>query len=109
LARVFDEKNYKVIIFVSSDESGSPALITVDRNENPIDTVYLLGDISSNSPERRTIELAEISAGQTIHLIDTVSQWKLTNDGVRIPDTKQITIEEKKYIISESGKFTEIK
>jgi hypothetical protein len=108
-AKVFDNKNYKAIIFISPDESGSPALVTFDRNDSPIDTIFLLGDISSNNPEQWTIEEAEIMENQTIQLLDSISQWKLTSDGARIPDTKKSTIEVKKYKISKSGEIKEKK
>ena len=108
LAKVFGNKNYKAIIFVSPDETGSPALVTIDRNDSPIDTVFLLGDISSNNPEQWTIEEAEIVDNYTIQLLDSVSRWKVGMDGERIPNSKETTIEIKKYKISESGKIAEI-
>ena len=108
-AKIVDAKNYKGVIFISADATGSPAMVTIDKKENPIDTLFLLGDNYSNDPNWLTIEQAEVSKDQTIVLLDSVFHWDLDSNGDRLQRTKNLTIDKKNYKIVESGKIVEIK
>src|SRR5689334_10674731 len=66
VARISDMPGYKAVIFLSPDETASPALVTIGRDDNPIDTLYLLGDNSSNDPNWLTVEYSEIGSDRTI-------------------------------------------
>lgn len=43
-AKLSEGEKYKAIIFVSTDETGSPTVVTIDKLGNAIDTLSLLGD-----------------------------------------------------------------
>ncbi len=107
-AKLVDSKNYKAIIFISTDETGSPTLITIDRIGNPIDTLFLLGDSGGNDPSSGTSEIATINKDLTIHLLDSIFTYDLEPDGHRVDSTQQVTVSDKKYRILESGKIEKI-
>lgn len=108
VAKLAAHRNYKAIIFSSTDETGSPVVITFDKNGVQIDGIYLLGDISSNDTEKRTKEIARISDELTIQLIDSVWSYSLDSAGQRIENSGILTTEFETYKISESGKFEKI-
>jgi len=108
-AKLVDSVKYKAIIFVSTDETGSPTLITIDRMGNPIDTLFLLGDGASNDPANRTIELATINTDLTIHFLDSVSTYDLGADGDRIESTRKLEIKDELYKILSSGVIEKIR
>lgn len=109
VAKALDAENYKAIIFVSHDETGAPTLITINKNEQPIDTLFLLGDVSSNDPNWRTVEQAEINADRTIVLLDSVFHWELDDAGNRIDQTMKLTVTGQRFRVLDSGVFVEIK
>lgn len=109
VAKLASHSNYKVIVFSSTDETGSPVVITFDKNGVQIDEIYLLGDISSNDTEKRTKEIARISDKLTIQLIDSVWSYSLDSAGQRLENSGILTTEFETYKISESGKFEKIK
>ena len=108
-AKLVDSDNYKGIIFVSTDETGSPTLITIDRSGNPIDTLFLLGDWASNDPSNGTIELTTIDKDLTIHMLDSVSTYDVGPDGDRLEDTRKLTITDELYRILNSGVIERIR
>jgi hypothetical protein len=108
-AKLVDSANYKAIVFVSTDETGSPTLITIDRTGTPIDTLFLLGDWTSNDPSNETIELATINKDLTIHLLDSVTTYDLGPDGDRIESTRKLTISDNLYRILDSGVIERIR
>jgi|688.fasta_scaffold983675_1 hypothetical protein len=108
-AKLVDSKNYKAIIFISTDETGSPTLITIDRIGNPIDTLFLLGDWASNDPSNGTTEIATINKDLTIHLLDSASTYDLGPDGDRIESTRKLTVTDELYRILNSGVIEKIR
>ncbi len=82
--------------------------VTLDRKTNPIDTLFLLADNTSNDPTWLTVESSEIQDDQIIVLIDSVFHWDLDESGYRIPETKKVSTDRKKFRVLESGKFEEI-
>ena len=70
-AKLIDNKSYRGIIFVSTDETGSPVLLTFDKEGNQIDGLMLLGDWGGNDPSIGTSEIMTINKDLTIHLIDS--------------------------------------
>jgi len=108
-AKLIDHKNYKGIIFVSTDETGSPVLLTFDKNGNQIDGLMLLGDWGGNDPSIGTSEITTINKDLTIHLIDSTSTWDVTPDDERIDSTEQLTVTDELYKISDDGKIIKIR
>ena len=108
-AKLVDSVNYKGIIFVSTDETGSPTLITIDRNENPIDTLFLLGDWASNDPSNGTIELTTINKDLTIYMLDSVSTYDLGPNGDRLEDSRKLTITDELYRILSTGVIEKVR
>lgn len=108
VAKVLDAENYKAIIFVSHDETGAPTLITVGKHEQPIDTLFLLGDVGSNDPEWRTVEQAEINADGTIVLLDSIFHWELDDTGSRIEQTKSLSVNRQCFRVLDSGMMEEV-
>jgi len=108
VAKVLDAENYRAILFLSPDETASPAFVTIDREGNPIDTLFLLGDNNSNDPNWFTVESSEIQDNQIIALTDSVYHWDLDESGDRIPQTKKVSVERKKFKVLESGKIEKI-
>lgn len=108
-AKLVDCKNYKAIIFISTDETGSPTIITIDRKGNPIDTLFLLGDWGGNDPGVGTNEIATINKDLTIHLLDSASIYDLDLDGDRIESSRKLTVTDELYKILDSGIIEKIR
>ncbi len=70
--------------------------------------VIFARDNTSNDPNWLTVESSEIQDDQIIVLIDSVFHWDLDESGYRIPETKKVSIDRKKFRVLESGKFEEI-
>ncbi len=103
-AKLVDSDSYKGIIFIYDD----PILITIDKNSNPVDTLFLLGDNSSNDPNMTTIEQAQVNSDLTIQLLDSVFTYDLGKDEYRIESTEKLTITVEKYRIKKNGQIKKI-
>lgn len=107
-AKLTEEKEFKAFVFVSRDETGSPVIITFDRNGKMIDRFGLLGDITNNDPSSWTKELAIINKDLTIQFIDSVWTYDLDPDGGRIESSGKLTTKDQLYRLLDSGKFEKI-
>lgn len=108
-AKLTDRENYKAIIFTSTDETGSPTIITIDRQGIPVDTLFLLGDWGGNDPGFGTNEMATINKDLTIHLLDSASTYDLGPDGDRIESSRKLKITDELYKILDSGVIERIR
>lgn len=108
-ARLAEEKEFKAFIFVSRDETGSPVIITFDRNGRIIERFGLLGDVASNDPSSWTKELAIINKDLTIQFIDSVWSYDLDSAGSRIESSGKLTIKDQLWRIRDSGKLEKIR
>ena len=108
-ARLVENSNYKGIIFVSTDETGSPTLITIDKSGQPIDTLFLLGDWGGNDPSIGTSEIVTINKDYSIHLIDSTSTFDVGPDGDRIVSSGKLKVTNEIYRISDNGKIEKIR
>ena len=106
---LIDNEKYKAVIFVSPDATGSPVLMTFDRNGKQIDGLWLLGDWGNNDPSFGTSEIVTIDKNFTIHMIDSVSSWDLDETGDRIEATKKTTVKNEWYQILNIGAIKKIK
>ncbi len=104
-----DEENYKGIIFVSPDATGSPVLLTFDRNGKQVDGMMLMGDWGNNDPSFGTSEIVTIDENRVIHMIDSISTWDLDETGDRIESTKKTTVKNEWYQILTTGVIKKIK
>jgi hypothetical protein len=104
-----DEENYKGIIFVSPDATGSPVLLTFDRNGKQVDGMMLMGDWGNNDPSFGTSEIVTIDENRVIHMIDSISTWDLDETGDRIESTKKTTVSNEWYQILKTGVIKKIK
>jgi len=108
-ARLTENSNYKGIIFVSTDETGSPTLITIDKSGQPIDTLFLLGDWGGNDPSIGTREITTINKDYTIQLIDSISTFDVGPDGDRIVSSEKLNVTNETYRIRDDGKIEKIR
>ncbi len=108
-ARLIESSNYKGIIFISTDETGSPTLITIDKSGHPIDTLFLLGDSGGNDPSTGTSEIATINKDFIIHLIDSTSTFDVDQNGNRIENSGKLTVTNERYRILDNGKINKIR
>lgn len=108
-AKLTEEKEFKAFVFVSRDETGSPVIITFDKNGEIIERFGLLGDIASNDPSSWTKELAIINKDFTIQFIDSVWTYDLNSDGGRIESSGKLTTKDQLYRLLDSGKFEKIR
>ncbi|MBN8652778.1 MAG: hypothetical protein J0L67_15200 [Cytophagales bacterium] len=97
--------NYKAVIFVSTDETGSPTLITLDRNAKPIDTLFLLGDWGNNDPSFGTSEVVTINKDFTINLIDSVFTFQLGENGDRLENSSTLKVTNELFKILYDGRI----
>jgi hypothetical protein len=104
-AKLHSNKFYKAIIFISKDETGAPLLISLDKNNNKISELNLLGDWNSNDPSKHTNEIVVIDKDLTISLIDSIKTYDTTIDGDRIESSEKLTIKNESFSISEKGEF----
>ena len=102
--KLTDSDLYKGIFFIYDD----PILITIDKNLNPIDTLFLLGDNFSNDPSITTIEQAKINSDLTIQLMDSVFTYDLGQNEDRIESTEHLTIKLENYRIERTGQIKKI-
>jgi len=103
-AKMIDSELYKGIIFIYDN----PILITIDKNSNPIDTLFLLGDNYSNDPSINTIEQALINKDLTINLLDSVFTYDLGKDEERLESTEKLTVKIGNYKIDSTGQIIKI-
>jgi hypothetical protein len=103
-SKLIDSDSYKGVIFIYDD----PILITIDKNSNPIDTLFLLGDNYSNDPSIKTIEQARINSDLTIQLLDSVFTYDLGKDEDRIESSEKLTIKKENYRIEKTGHIKKI-
>ncbi|MFO0507007.1 MAG: hypothetical protein ACK5X6_09190 [Chryseotalea sp.] len=103
--KLVDSELFKGVIFIYND----PILITIDKNQNPIDTLFLLGDNFSNDPSITTIEQAKITADLKIQLIDSVFTYDTDENENRIESTMKLSISVKEYKIENNGIIKNIK
>ena len=100
-----DKESYKAIIFISQTETGSPILMTIGRDQNPIDTLFILGDWGGNDPSYGVSEIAEINSDLSITLLDSISSWELDDKGDRLEDSEDLKIKLDRYRILDNGKI----
>ncbi len=103
-SKLTDSDLYKGIIFIYDD----PILITVDKNSNPIDTLFLLGDNYSNDPSIKTIEQAKIDSNLIIQLLDSVFTYDIGEAGDRIESTEKLKVTVENYRIEGTGQIKKI-
>jgi hypothetical protein len=108
-ARLAENGNFKAIIFVSTDETGSPVIMTFDKKGDVIDNLWLLNDSGGNDPSSGTSELATINKDLTIQLIDSTWTYDLGSDGNRIESSVKLTTTDELYRILDSGKIEKIR
>ena len=108
-ARLTENSTYKGIIFISTDETGSPTLITIDKSGQPIDTLFILGDWGGNDPSIGTSEIATITKDYVIHLVDSTSTFDVGPDGDRIENSAKLTVTNGAYRILDNGKIEKIR
>jgi hypothetical protein len=102
-AKLTENSNYKGIIFVSTDETGSPTLITIGKNGQPIDTLFLLGDWGGNDPSIGTSEIAIIDRDYNMNLIDSISTFDVGSEGDRIESSRRLTVTNETFRILNNG------
>lgn len=107
-AKLVERKKYKAFVFTSTDETGSPIIITFDKDGKSIDGFSLLGDVASNDPSNWTKELAIINEDLSIELIDSVWTYDLDSAGERIESSEKLTTKNELYRILDTGKFEKI-
>lgn len=108
-ARLTGNSDYKAVVFISTDETGSPTLITLSKNGLPIDTLYLLGDWSANNPGQETNELVTIGKDYLIHLIDSTSAFEVDENSERMEASRKVTVTHESYRISDKGRIEKIR
>jgi len=69
----------------------------------------LLGDWASNDPENGTTEVALIGTDLTVHLLDSVSTYKLGREGERLDSTRQLTVTDELYKILDNGDISRVR
>jgi hypothetical protein len=108
-AKLSDGDKYMAVIFVSTDETGSPTIVTIDKFGNPIDTLFLLGDSGGNDPWIWTTETATINKDMTIELLDSVSTFEVdTATFERVENSRKIRVTKDIYRIRFSGEFEKV-
>ncbi len=108
-AKLTENENFKAFIFVTQDETGSPIIITFDRNGNIIDNLMLMGDWSGSDPSYGASELVTIGHDLTIHLLDSIRTFDLGPEGERIDSTEHLEVQDEVYKITDSGKIEKIR
>lgn len=107
-AKLAGKKFYKAFIFISTDETGTPLLVSFDRNRNKISELSLLGDWNANDPSTHVNETSVINNNLMITLIDSIKTYDTTNEGNRIESSEKLTIKNEIFSISEKGEVIKI-
>jgi len=102
--KLVDSELFKVVIFIFDD----PILVTIDRNQNPIDTLFLLGDNYSNDASTATIEQAIVNTDLSVQLIDSVFTYLIDENEYRIENSKKLEIQTENYRINKTGKILKV-
>jgi len=99
-----DSELFKGVIFIFDD----PILVTIDRNQNPIDTLFLLGDNYSNDVSTATTEQAIVNTDLSIQLIDSVFTYLVDENDDRIDSSEKLEIQTENYRINKTGKILKV-
>jgi hypothetical protein len=105
IAKIYDCKDFKLVLFEFQAESAAPILYSVNKKNELTDTLFLMGDWTSNDPENRTQEYVTINKDLTIQLLDSAFTWKVDSLGERIQSTMATKVKLENYQISEMGKI----
>jgi len=108
-AKLIYTDTYAAIIFITSDETGSPVIVTLDKAGNQISQLDLLGSWASNSPEIWTTEVTTIDKDLSINLTDSVWTYSVDSTGNRIEESFKLTVVNEMYKIFNSGKIQKVK
>jgi hypothetical protein len=108
-AKLAESENFKAFVFISIDETGSPVIMTFDKNGNELDGLDLMGDVGSNDPSIRTTELAIINKDLTIQLIDSTWTYDVNADGNRIESSEKLATKDELFRILVSGEIEKIR
>ena len=100
--KVYDTKYYKAVIFISSGQTGPPALVTIGKDQKPIDTLVLLGKWGDDNYEK--YELVTINSNKTITLLDSLSTRTTTDD----IDVKKLFAQLSRFKLLDNGSFKKI-
>lgn len=107
-AKLNIHSNYNAIVFISSNETNAPVIVTFDNIGHPIDTLILMGDWGNNDPSIYTNELVVINKDLTINLIDSTTFYKVDSEGKRIENSAKKKVKIVFYKISKNGKIKKI-
>jgi hypothetical protein len=100
--KVYNTKYYKAVIFISSGQTGPPALVTIGKDQKPIDTLVLLGKWGDDTYEK--YELVTINSDKTITLFDSLTTRTNVND----KDAKNLFAQLIKFKVLDNGSFKKI-
>jgi hypothetical protein len=109
VVKIYDGEDFKLVLFVFQAESAAPILYSVNKKKELTDTLFLMGDWTSNDPENATQEYVTINKDLTIQLLDSAFTWKVDSLGERIEASKKLLVKFEEYKIFESGKISKLK
>ena len=98
--KIFESKDFITIVGYIPDDTGTPILVTFDKNGNEISShaVYetVMGDMG-----RYTSNFVTIDPDRVIHFIDSTVTRQINED--EIPGTDSLTVTVKKYKLTDKG------
>ena len=100
--KVYNTKDYKAVIFISSGQTGPPALVTIGKDQKPIDTLVILGKWGDDNYEE--YERVTINSDKTITLLDSVTTLTRADD----KDAKRLIAELTRFKLLDNGTFKKI-
>lgn len=97
---IISQNEYFKSVLIIIDEL--PVLMTLDNNQNPIDTLFILDDYGMN-PSKEVSEFSVIDEGLRVILIDSMYTYDLDENEIQINGTQKFKRTEENYKISDKG------
>lgn len=103
--KIFEAKDFITIIGYIPDDSGTPLLITIDKDGNELDSFVVYQTVGFDMGYYRS-NFVTINADISITLIDSLVTRKINEDrSDEIPGTDSLTVTKSKFNLTDKGKF----
>jgi hypothetical protein len=103
--KIFETEDFITIIGFIPNDSGTPLLITIDKDGNELDSFVIYQTVGFDMGYYRS-NFVTINADKSITLIDSLITRKINeNRSGEIPDTDSLTVNKINYRITNKGKI----
>ena len=103
--KIFETKDFITIIGYIPSASGTPLLVTIDKDGDELDSFVIYQTVGFDMGYYRS-NFVTINTDQSITLIDSLVTRMINEDGSdEIPGTDSLTVTRSKFNLTDKGKF----